>query len=224
MKLTPHVWNWQLPQPAAGWLEGCPAESPLIWQARISEARNATGHLLSVLSVEERARMERFRIPDDQQRFLVGRGLLRIFLGIHWGVAALDVQLKYGPIGKPFAIFPSTSSKVHFNISHSGDLVLLAFHPAQEVGVDVEKVRPTQDWDAIARRVFLPDEYRRLTRVTPTDQLVAFFRAWTRHEARVKALGLGVSGETPAAADCSAVCFDLVLPEGYQGAAACRYP
>lgn len=222
MNLTPHVWNWELPRPAAGWLGECPAEIPLIWQARISDAASAHGDLLSVLSLEERIRMERFRIPEDQQRFLIGRGLLRIFLGVHLGVAASDVQLKYGPFGKPFAVCPPASPSAHFNVSHSGDLVLLAFHPANEVGVDVEKVQPNRDWQAIAQRIFSADECRRLELVHPKEQVDAFFRAWTGHEARLKALGLGFSDETPPAADRGTVCFDLVLPEGYQGAAASR--
>lgn len=79
---------------------------------------------------------------------------------------------------------------------------------------------PNLDWEAIACRVFPAQEYRRLARLDPVERLTAFFQAWTRHEAALKALGLGFADEKNAVADERLVCFDLALPQGYQGAVA----
>jgi phosphopantetheinyl transferase len=49
-------------------------------------------------------------------------------------------------------------------------------------------------------------------------RLQAFFQAWTRHEARLKACGLAIGGHGIAGEALTD--FDLRLPAGYQGALA----
>jgi 4'-phosphopantetheinyl transferase len=62
------------------------------------------------------------------------------------------------------------------------------------VGVDVERVRPLPDLDEIAARTFSPEERRRLSRLDPAERLAGFFNCWTRKEAYLKALGIGLAG------------------------------
>jgi 4'-phosphopantetheinyl transferase len=64
---------------------------------------------------------------------------------------------------------------------------------AASVGVDVEEVRDVADFADIARRFFAPGEVDNVLRLAPTDRLGGFFVTWTRKEAYVKALGLGLS-------------------------------
>jgi len=201
------------------WLARGPAEGPMVWQARLTDDPATQAYLISLLSAEERARLARFHLREDQQRFLVGRGLLRLLVGAHLNTPAERVEFDYGPFGKPFVVPGIGVPSLHFNVSHSGKLVLLAFSPVHEVGVDVEEVRRDQDWETIARQVFSCDEHREWILLNPEERLTAFFRAWTRHEAGLKAMGLGFSGERNAALDTRLVWFDLALPEGYQGAA-----
>jgi 4'-phosphopantetheinyl transferase len=194
----------------------------MVWQARLTDDPATQAYLVSLLSAEERARLARFHLREDQQRFLVGRGLLRLLVGAHLNMPAERVEFDYGPFGKPFVVPGVGVPSLHFNVSHSGKLVLLAFSPVHEVGVDVEEVRRDQDWETIARQVFSCDEYREWILLNPEERLTAFFRAWTRHEAGLKAMGLGFAGERNAALDTYLVWFDLALPEGYQGAAGCH--
>jgi len=222
MKLTPQPWTWDGTNPDAAWLVKCPADVPVVWQARLTDDPAIQSHLLSLLSVEERVRLARFHLWEDQQRFLVGRGLLRLLVGTHLDTPAERVEFAYGPFGKPFVIPRVGALSLHFNVSHSGQLVLLAFSPVHEIGVDVEEVRRDQDCETIARQVFTPDEHRAWILLNPQEQLTAFYRAWTRHEAGLKAMGLGSGGERNAALDARLVWFDLELPEGYQGAAGCH--
>jgi 4'-phosphopantetheinyl transferase len=74
---------------------------------------------------------------------------------------------------------------LRFNLSHSGDVTLVAVARDTEVGVDVERIRPVIEMQAIARRWLGRDDI--------ADE-PEFFRVWTRHEAMVKALGIGLSG------------------------------
>jgi 4'-phosphopantetheinyl transferase len=194
----------------------------VVWQARLTDDPATQAYLVALLSAEERARLARFHLREDQQRYLVGRGLLRLLVGAHLNTPAERVEFDYGPFGKPFVVPGVGAPSLHFNVAHSGQLVLLAFSPVHEVGVDVEEVRRDQDWETIARQVFSCDEHRDWILLNPEERLTAFFRAWTRHEAGLKAMGLGFAGERNAALDTRLVWFDLELPEGYQGAAGCH--
>lgn len=218
MTITPRLWNWQRPELESGWLAG--AEVPCVWQASLVEDPQLEAHLVFILTAEERARRERFQRPEDRQRFLTGRGLLRLFLGAHLKIPAARVELGNGSAGKPFLLPDAAASALHFNVAHSGKIVLLAFHRPHEVGVDVEEVRRTDDLAAIARRVFVPDEYAGWLQLEPAKQPAAFYQQWTRHEARLKALGVGLAGERSAAGEIRLTGCDLVMPAGYQGAVA----
>jgi len=74
---------------------------------------------------------------------------------------------------------------LRFNLSHSGDVTLVAVARDSEVGVDVERIRPVIEMHSIARRWLGRDDI--------ADE-PEFYRVWTRHEAMVKALGVGLSG------------------------------
>lgn len=219
MKLTPKPWSWDTTPPGHDWLAACPKGVPTVWLARLPDDPAIQSRLASLLSGEERTRLERLRQREDQQRFLVGRGLLRTLVGAHLCMPPEHVKLNHGPFGKPFVISPDKAPPLHFNVSHSGQLVLLAFHPAHEVGVDVEQVRSSHDHEAIARRTFPACEYHDWTALPPEKRLTGFFRAWTRHEAGLKALGRGIAGESNTAPDVRLIFFDLALPQDYQGAA-----
>lgn len=221
MQLTPQSWSWNETALHAAWLTNCRADIPAVWQARLTDNPVIQSHLASRLSAEERIRLARFRLPEDQQRFLVGRGLLRLFVGTHLDLPAERVEFGLGPFGKPFVMPRAGAAPLHFNVSHSGQLVLLAFSPVHEVGVDVEAVRPGQDLENIARQVFASDELRGWLQLNPAERLPAFYQAWTRHEAGLKALGFGFLGERGATPAAKITCFDLELPAGYQGAVSC---
>ncbi len=150
----------------------------------------AEGRALSLLSEEERQRCGQFRFGPLRQRYLLARAALRRLLAGYLGVAAEGIQLSYGDHGKPFLQDPS--SRLQFNLAHSGDLCVLAFTLDSNVGVDVERIRPLRDAAAVAQRFFAKEECADLKQVPAADQQRAFFRCWTRKEAFVKAVGAGL--------------------------------
>lgn len=177
--------------------------------------------LQELLSRGERQRLEQFRRPDDGDRFLLGRGVLRVLLAQLLDIPPAAVRLESGPHGKPALAHPA----VQFNVAHSGDLVLLGFHPRRPVGVDVEQHRASLDWRAIARRCFEPSLCAALDRVDPAQQPVAFHQHWCRLEAALKAQGTGLAGlQTPAAIGPGVELNDVELPPGYSGAVALSAP
>jgi len=216
-QLRPQAWSWRDSRPAPAWLDEFSAEAPVVWLAWVTESACPDG-MRSLLPREEQHRWERLRHDADRRRFLVGRALLRILAGAQMNLPPERVELVYGPYGKPSIAVPKDRPPWYFNLSHSGDLVLLAFQRTHPVGVDVEQVRTDLDWDAVALRSFPADQYREWAALGAEDRGSAFFKIWTRREAGFKAMGVGIAHGGPA--DNGLTYYDLSLPPGYRGAAA----
>jgi phosphopantetheinyl transferase len=101
-----------------------------------------------------------------------------------------------------------------FNLSHSGDLALVALVHGGEVGVDLELVsrRAPHDPAALAERAFGAEAAARLRSLDPTEARAELLRMWVRHEARLKCLGRGVLAPVGAVAQEPALA-DLELGE-----------
>ena len=82
-----------------------------------------------------------------------------------------------------------------FNLSHAEDRLLVAVDPRREVGVDLERLRPIAEALDIARRCFDPAEVETLLRAAPGVAPEIFLRSWTRREAYLKALGIGLASD-----------------------------
>jgi 4'-phosphopantetheinyl transferase len=154
----------------------------------------AASNHVAALDEQERARAERFGRTLLRQRYVGAHAALRVLLADHTGVSPARLELGRRPCprcggahGRPFAVGCPWS----FNLSHSGDVALIALSEA-EVGVDVEQLRPLEDAASLARGVAGDDEIDHI--VAEPDSTLAFFRMWVRKEAVVKATGEGVGG------------------------------
>jgi 4'-phosphopantetheinyl transferase len=78
------------------------------------------------------------------------------------------------------------------SFSDSDGIAVVAIASEGAVGADVERVRTRPRLDAIARRVFSPEEARALATAPAAARLSRFYRAWTATEATAKARGLGL--------------------------------
>lgn len=143
--------------------------------------------LEALLSPEERARAALFHFAPDSTRFIVCRGNLRELLSVHLAVPPTAIELVRNRYGKP------ETAGVHFNVSHSGNLALIAISRTRVVGIDIERVNRAFAHEKIPERFFAPTEVRALRALPEADQLKAFFTIWTRKEAYIKALGEGLS-------------------------------
>jgi 4'-phosphopantetheinyl transferase len=186
----------------------------LLLDRRDPLAPQPAAELYASLDEPERQRHAALRRPADRERFLWGRGGLRLLLGSWLTLPPAAVPLAVGRHGKPHC-----PGGPEFNISHSGDLILLAIHPGRPVGVDVEQARPGLDWRPIARRTLPPEALARLEALPEARQPDGFLGEWCRLEARLKALGTGLVGLETLAPGCpEPQLWPLALPPGYQGA------
>jgi 4'-phosphopantetheinyl transferase len=164
----------------------------LVVAVRVVLARPKTElpRLAAYLSDAENARMARFRFPDDRRRYLVAHGVLREILAEYTGSGnPARLGFREGPHGKPILDPPG----LKFNLSHSGELAMIAVSASREVGVDIERIRPDLDVLAIAHRYFAPEEARRLTALSAAQQTAEFFKLWTCKEAYAKARGMALA-------------------------------
>ncbi len=162
-----------------------------LWRLPLDLPPETQAMVAGLLSPEERARAERFYFEADGRHFAAARGQLRQVLAAHTGLSPERVSLTADAHGKPHLTLDPLP--LHFNLAHSGAWALVVVARLWPVGVDLEKVRPDLERDAIAQRYFAPREAQRLSTLPPADQLPAFFRCWTRKEAYVKARGAGLS-------------------------------
>jgi len=142
------------------------------------------------LSADERARAERFVKARDGRKFVRCRAVLRAILGGLTGVDPRAVAFQVGPGGKPML----PHGPWRFNVSHSGELALIAVTKDVELGVDVEVYRPIQQSDRIVESYFTAAESAEFRKLDESARAEAFIRGWTRKEAVVKAQGVGLAG------------------------------
>jgi 4'-phosphopantetheinyl transferase len=160
---------------------------------RLDATPEAVGSLALRLSEAERERASRFRFYRDRRRFIVARARLRELLGVRLGVPPESVELACGKNGKPALAARCAGEGLRFNVSHCEDVAVYAFSRGCEVGIDVEAIRTLPAAESIAARVFSPRENRAFLALAPRDRALGFFNCWTRKEALVKALGIGLA-------------------------------
>jgi 4'-phosphopantetheinyl transferase len=148
------------------------------------------------LSSDELDRARRYPFEREQRRFAVCRATLRVILAAYLGRPPCELRFGYGPHGKPHLEPGHAAGAVRFNVSHSHELALVAVSREQELGIDVERLRPLPELDDIAALAFGAAGREALGRVAPSARLSAFYRHWTLTEAYLKARGSGLAGGT----------------------------
>jgi 4'-phosphopantetheinyl transferase len=127
-----------------------------------------------------------------RRRFVAARAALRLILGTHLSTAPESIRFVYSRLGKP-SLDPSVhDTDLRFNVAHSGELAVIAVTRGCEIGVDIEQLRTIQHDADIADRWFHASEAAAFHREPTTSRQTLFFRCWTRKEAIVKAIGVGL--------------------------------
>jgi 4'-phosphopantetheinyl transferase len=147
----------------------------------------------SLLDSAERERAASFRLPSRRRQFLICRLAVRTLLGDAMGVEPHHIPLRNGPHGKP-EVALANNAGWHFNISHSGDLGLIALRVGAPVGVDIQRLPHEFPWRRLMPRICSGTELEEVLREAATLGDQAFAQRWAAREALLKAWG-GVSPE-----------------------------
>lgn len=169
------------------------------------------------LSPHERKRYEGFAIDDQAHEYLISRALLRYVLSQYvLGVQPSDWMFVADENGKPRLAEGFAHLDLHFNLSHSGDLVVLAVSQGIELGVDVELIRRPVFNMAMAEHYFANSEIQHLQFLPTYLQVERIAEFWTLKEACLKASGLGLrvplSQLEVSIDDSAALTVDFLLP------------
>jgi 4'-phosphopantetheinyl transferase len=150
----------------------------------------ATGDLsvyLEVLDRQELERMHRFHFASLRESYAVHHGNLRRILAAYLNRPPQAIGFRANRFGKPELAEETT---LHFSLSHSRSVAVLAVAHGQPLGVDVEDVRPIEP--DVAEAHFSARELSDLRQLQGDAWLRGFYRCWTSKEAILKAEGVGL--------------------------------
>ncbi|MFB2802764.1 4'-phosphopantetheinyl transferase family protein [Shewanella seohaensis] len=181
----------------------------------------STNACMALLSEDERAKVARYRAPKAQMNGLLVRAALRCVLSrglqsrggaspysSQRQIAPQDWCFEYGAKGKPSLNHEQfLSTGIEFNLSHSGDWLLIALaqdddkgetantaQPRLGLGVDIERARASTHIYPILNHYFSPIEAEGLLALEGEDaQRQRFFDLWALKESYIKATGLGLA-------------------------------
>ena len=157
---------------------------------RDTELLNAYHQLMTS---DEHARWERYRFDKDKHQHRVTRALVRHTLSRYAPhIAPADWRFTCNSHGKP-SIVNSLPEALEFNLSHTQNRVALAVTRMQEIGVDVEKIKPVDQVRGLAAGCFTENENRYIFSDSSDEVMWRFFKLWTLKEAYIKACGRGLS-------------------------------
>ncbi len=162
-----------------------------VWRVSLDESQ--APKFGSLLDGDERMRATRFRFQEHRNRFIVARGALRTILGGYLQTEPAALQFSYGRYGKPALAEGVAANALSFNLSHSGEFMLMAVTRGREVGVDIELLNQKFATSEVAERFFSRREILSLRGQPEHLQTEAFFNCWTRKEAYIKARGEGLT-------------------------------
>ncbi|UTH76448.1 4'-phosphopantetheinyl transferase superfamily protein [Chromobacterium sp. IIBBL 290-4] len=146
-----------------------------------------------MLDKPEQARRWRFHFPKHRHQFLLTRALVRCVLSCYTDVRPEEWTFIQDAYGKPAIAGPEQDQPLHFNVSHTDGLIVVAVARQGTVGVDVENLRREGSTFELANSFFAVPEREWLRALPSADKPRRFFELWTLKEAYVKARGQGLS-------------------------------
>ena len=142
----------------------------------------------------------------------------------------------FTPEGKPLPpeTVPLSSAERHataltlqghtigLSVSHEAGLTLAAIHRRGPIGIDVMRIQALSDWEPVAVNYLGRHAHQRILAMPALHRPLAFGREWTRVEASLKCLGLGLVEWTNLLDQQINRCetIELALPDGLTGTVA----
>jgi 4'-phosphopantetheinyl transferase len=180
-----------------------------VWRASLREFGVAAAEPSDASIVQPSVKEQNVR------RIEAGRSILRSTLAAYLKCQPSQLLFVLGRTGKPELAHPWERSGLEFNLSHSGDWLLLAV-ARRSVGIDIERRVWLDDYEAVGRTCFAQEELFLLRAAHRARQRDVFYRLWTRKEAWGKATGEGLVPGAPSVTPS--------FPDGWSGAELASLP
>ena len=196
---------------------------PVIRRLKVHPWPQAQGEALTELASAQAITVLSVVTASNTMR-ATGRQLIRAalcaVLATHTG--QLPKTISFGINAPDASPLTWSGQPIGFSVSHEAGLTLGAIHRLGPIGIDVMRIEALPDWALVAIDYLGRDTYERLM-ATPTSQRPhAFGREWTRLEACLKCLGVGLIECDAGLARRRSLCriFELALPDGLAGTVA----
>lgn len=165
-----------------------------LWITSLKHSINQIEELKRVLSKEELLRSQKFKVKKVQEEFIVGRGILKKILGRYLNRSANEIELDYEAMGKPKLTenLQNICPEIAFNLSHSHGFALYGITSNAYLGVDIEHRDRELNFEELAHRFLSPTEALEIKNAQELDKKKCFYTIWTKKEALLKALGVGL--------------------------------
>ena len=162
-----------------------------IWSADLNISHIKLLRYYKYLSPLEYNRAKGFKFDKDRRTFIACTGILREILAGYINISPETISFRYNDFGKPF--LANYCSRLYFNSSRSASVALYIFSGVYEVGIDIEKVRYMNSLNDIVLQFFSDEEITYFKKLSSQEFTREFYKLWTKKEAFVKAIGMGLS-------------------------------
>ena len=141
------------------------------------------------LSEDEKIKSQAFSSVSARNRYIAGKAFLRRALGFMFNTDPFQGAVLKDEYGKPYIV--DFDKKINFNVSHTGDVIAIAFSRNKPLGIDIE-LKNRAIHQQVVDYIFTNEEAEEI--LSKADWPECFLRAWTRKEAVLKCIGCGFAG------------------------------
>ncbi|MEZ8366988.1 4'-phosphopantetheinyl transferase superfamily protein [Vibrio cyclitrophicus] len=172
-----------------------------LWLCSLSDLHDdidSVSYLKQRLTMDEIAKVDRYRMLSSQVQALYVRNYLRKVLSCYSDLRPEEWRFEYGEKGKPSLVAEQQlKTGLNFNISHSKEHLLIAVCQREgkslQLGVDIEHARSSTNIDSIMKHYFSDTELTDLLKLNKEEQRERFFDLWALKESYIKATGKGLA-------------------------------
>ncbi|MEQ1529363.1 MAG: 4'-phosphopantetheinyl transferase superfamily protein [Methylococcales bacterium] len=160
-----------------------------LWHGELAEHSNLQQYQ-QLLDTTEQNQVNLIKNPLQQQRYIQSHGLLRLRLAEALNEKPQTLKFNKSRHGKPYLLdYPDLA----FNMSHSGQQLLIGIAHNCRLGVDIEVAKPRTNLAGLVNKCFADTEADYWRQLPEEQKTPEFYRFWTAKEAFVKATGQGIA-------------------------------
>jgi len=160
-----------------------------VWHGDILPEALEEQNYYCLLNKTEKEKAASFIRPELQQKYINTRGRLRQVLGSYLNIKPQQINIQIAEYGKPFI----EGAELFFNLSHTGNKLVLAVSNTGEIGIDLERYKQRHNLIGLVKKCFSALEQDYWLGLSESQKTIQFYRFWVRKEAFVKAVGRGIA-------------------------------
>lgn len=159
-----------------------------VFYCRTRELDSLLEELKKYLSGQEKMRADKFLFDSNRKTYICSHALLRLILSARLHIDPEEIIIVNDSRMKP-CLFEGA---LHFNLTHTREAFAIAVSRKMYVGIDIEDINRQTDITSLIRTCLSEKENEFVTKNKQKER-ERFFLLWTRKEAFLKAIGIGIS-------------------------------